>query len=81
MHVTNGQSSFLTLITYDRKTIPPVLVALGAAGKDHAGVIFVDNFTIAHHDVGGLVRAIIARWDETYDWDWPNRIDFLRAVP
>jgi hypothetical protein len=70
----------LTLITYDQKTIPPVLLAWGSTGVDHAGVIFVDNFTISQSDLGGLVRAILARWDETKDWDWINRIDYLRPA-
>ena len=71
----------LTLITYDRRTIPPLLLAWGASGETHAGVVFVDNATIAHNDIGGLVRAIIARWDEAKDWDWTNRVDFLRTAP
>jgi hypothetical protein len=71
----------LTLITYDQKTIPPLLLAWGTLGQDHAGVLFTDNFTIAQSDIGGLVRALIARWDETKDWDWTNRIDYLHPAP
>ncbi len=80
----------LTLITYDQKTIPPVLLEWGGYGqgqghgqgyKEHAGVIFVDNFTISQAniaDIGGLVSAIIGHWDRTRDWDWTSRIDYLR---
>jgi hypothetical protein len=70
----------LTLISYDQKTIPPILLNWGATGQDHAGVIFVDNFTIAQGDLGGLVRSIIQHWDETKDWEWMNRIDYLRPA-
>ena len=76
----SAKQAGLTLITYDQKTIPPVLLAWGATGQDHAGVIFVDNFRIAQNNLAGLVRAIIARWDETKDWDWLNRIDYLRPA-
>lgn len=71
----------LTLLTYDQKTIPPALLAWGSTGQDHAGVLFVDNFTIPPSDIGGLVRAITARWEQTKDWDWSNRIDYLRPSP
>ena len=43
----------LTLVTYDRKTIPPVLVEWGTAGLPHGGVVFVDNRTMASNDFGG----------------------------
>jgi hypothetical protein len=43
----------LTLVTYDRRTIPPLLKAWAEAGRDHGGVIFVDEKTISHADIGG----------------------------
>lgn len=67
-----------TLVTYDQKTIPPVLVEWGATGRRHGGVIFSDNFTIAQSDIGALVRALIAQWDRTNEWDWSDRVDYLR---
>ena len=45
-----------------------------------AGVLFVDERTIAPNDTGGLVLALIALWDQNHADDWTNRIDFLRAV-
>jgi hypothetical protein len=33
----------LTLVTYDQKTIPPLLAELYAEGESHGGVIFVDD--------------------------------------
>ena len=69
----------LTLVTYDRKTIPPVLVEWGAGGISHGGVIFVDNRTIASNDFGRLVRSLIYFWDSEQAADWSNRIGFLSA--
>ena len=69
----------LTLVTYDRKTIPPVLVEWGTAGTLHGGVLFVDNRTIASNDFGRLVRSLIYYWDSEQAADWSNRIGFLPA--
>lgn len=71
----------LTLVTYDRKTIPPLLVEWGNAGISHGGVVFVDNLTIASNDFGRLVRALIHYWDLEHAGDWTNRIGFLPAPP
>lgn len=71
----------LTLVTYDRKTIPPVLVEWGTSGTDHAGVVFVDNHTIASNDFGRLVRGLIYYWEQEHEGDWTNRIGFLLAPP
>ena len=37
----------LTLVTYDRRTIPPLLKVWGEEGRKHGGVIFVDEKTIS----------------------------------
>lgn len=68
----------LTLVTYDRKTIPPLLKAWAEAGRDHAGVVFVDQRTIATSDFGGLIRALQKLCAEAGDWDWTNRVCVLR---
>ena len=69
----------LTLVTYDRKTIPPVLVEWGATVIAHGGVVFVDNLTIASNDYGRLVRTLIYYWEQECTSDWTNRIGFLPA--
>ena len=69
----------LTLVTYDQKTIVPVLMQWGAAGTDHAGVVFIDDRTIANNNFGGLVRAFMALWDAHRADEWTNRVEFLRA--
>jgi hypothetical protein len=68
----------LTLVTYDRRTIPPLLKTWAEAGRTHGGVVFVDEKTISPADIGGLVWALTRLARETGNWDWTNRIYFLR---
>jgi hypothetical protein len=68
----------LTLVTYDRRTIPPLLKAWTEEGRRYAGVIFVDDKTIAPSNIGGLVLALAGLAREARNWDWTNRICFLR---
>jgi len=68
----------LTLVTYDRRTIPPLLKIWGEEERTHGGVVFVDEKTISPADIGGLVWALTALVRETGKWDWKNRIHFLR---
>jgi len=68
----------LTLVTYDRRTIPPLLKIWAEEERTHGGVVFVDEKTISPADIGGLVWALTALVRETGDWDWTNRIYFLR---
>jgi hypothetical protein len=67
-----------TLVTYDRRTIPPLLKTWAEEGRPHAGVIFVDEKTIGPADIGGLVRALTMLVKETRDWDWTDKVVFLR---
>src|ERR1700749_1983165 len=62
----------LTLVTYDRRTIPALLKAWAEQGLQHAGVIFVDEKTISPADIGGLVRALVTLAKETRRWDWTD---------
>jgi hypothetical protein len=68
----------LTLVTYDRRTIPPLLKDWAEEGQHHAGVIFIDEKTISPADIGGLVQSLGALVKEARDWDWTDRIFFLR---
>jgi hypothetical protein len=68
----------LTLVTYDRRTIPPLLKAWGEEGQKHGGVIFVDEKTIPPADVGALVQALSNFFRKAAKWEWTNRICFLR---
>ena len=68
----------LTLVTYDRRTIPPLLKVWAEEGRTHGGVIFVDEKTISPSDIGGLVRSLGELVREARNWNWANRICFLR---
>jgi hypothetical protein len=68
----------LTLVTYERRTIPPLLKTWAEEERPHGGVVFVDEKTISPADIGGLVWALTRLARETGNWDWPNRIYFLR---
>jgi hypothetical protein len=68
----------LTLVTYDQKTIPPLLSKMSSAGESHGGIIFVDDRTIFSSNFGMLTRALIFLWDQHNSEDWENRISFLK---
>ena len=68
----------LTLVTYDRRTIEPLLVSLAEQTRPHGGVIFVDERTIAANDFGGLVRALEELWNERGQQDWQNQVAYLQ---
>lgn len=67
-----------TLVTHDRRTIPPLLKAWAESGLEHGGVIFVDERTISPADIGGLVKALHELVLEACGGDWSNRIVFLK---
>lgn len=69
----------LTLVTYDRRTIPPLLKVWAEEGRSHGGVIFVDEKTISPANIGGLVRALISLAGEAGEMDWTNQVYFLRS--
>jgi len=68
----------LTLVTYDRRTIPPLLKNWAEEGRRHGGVIFIDEKTISPADTGGLVRALSELARANARWDWSDRVCFLR---
>lgn len=69
----------LTLVTYDRRTIPPLLKVWAEEERKHGGVIFVDEKTISPADTGGLVRALGELARTSARWDWSSRVCFLRC--
>lgn len=68
----------LTLVTYDLRTIPPLLVEWGKMNKNHAGIIFIDHKSIPSNNFGVLVRSLIWLFDQNYNLDWKNRLIFLQ---
>ncbi|HEV2962717.1 MAG TPA: hypothetical protein VG649_12890 [Candidatus Angelobacter sp.] len=85
-----GQSDFaclqeaarqgLTFVTYDLRTIPPVLKVWAEEGRSHSGVIFIDEKSIFPANIGGIVLALAKLVDEAGSWSWTNRVYFLGAV-
>jgi hypothetical protein len=69
----------LTLVTYDRRTIPLLLKTWAEEGRSHGGVIFVDEKNIPPCDVGRLLRALGNLWRKAAKWNWADRVCFLRA--
>ena len=67
----------LTLVTYDQKTIPPILVEVAMNGGHHSGVIFVDRNAINTSNIGGLVQALIAFHDLYHGQEWTDTVMFL----
>ena len=68
----------LTLVTYDRRTIPPLLKTWAEEGREHGGVIFIDEKTISPADIGGQVRALSNLIRTALKWNWTNRVCFLQ---
>jgi len=68
----------LTLVTYDRRTIPPLLKTWTEEGVQHLGVIFVDEKTISPNDIGGLVKGLSQIYLQLRECDWTDRVCFLR---
>jgi hypothetical protein len=67
------------LVTFDLRTIPPLLKEWAEEGRQHAGVILVDEGTIRSDDIGGLVRALRALVKQSGGESWTDRVVFLRA--
>jgi len=68
------------LTSYDRATLPGHLAERIAEGRDHAGVIFVDQERFPATRIGAMARAL-AKLLATYpaERDWINRIVTLTA--
>ena len=69
----------LTLVTYDQRTIVPLLKSWGEQDIEHGGVILVDARTLAASDIGGLVTALDSLWWSLGQLDWTNRVVYLTA--
>lgn len=67
----------LTLVTFDLRTIPPLLRGWAEQGIDHSGVVFIDHRTYRQNDIGGIAHALSELLDRRADDDWKNRCFFL----
>ena len=71
----------LVLVTYDLSTIRPLLKTWGEEGRSHAGVIFIDDKSIAGNDYGALVKAILQAWERLKSTNFTDGVLFLQAAP
>lgn len=56
--LTAAESEGRTLVTYDVRTIPPLLRRIAEMGGSHGGVILVSVKAFPPGDTRGLVRAL-----------------------
>ncbi|MFY9747586.1 MAG: DUF5615 family PIN-like protein [Acidobacteriaceae bacterium] len=70
----------LILVTYDCRTIPPLLQSWREQGRSHAGIIYVSQRTVSSDDIGSLVRSLAWVVREFGGSDWTDRQEFLRYV-
>jgi predicted nuclease of predicted toxin-antitoxin system len=68
----------LTLVTYDTQILSDLRFWFDQA-IPFAGLIFVDDASIAAGDFGALVRALIYLWDREHEAEWLSRLVFLPA--
>ena len=66
----------LVLITFDRRTMAMHAGDLTRCGGGHAGVILFRR-SVSQMDYGKQSRLIVEFWNETKDWDWSDRIEYL----
>jgi predicted nuclease of predicted toxin-antitoxin system len=67
----------VTLVTYDQRTIMPLLRVWAEQEIAHGGVIVIDERTIAQNNIGGLVRALAHLWEAEHQTDWTNQVVYL----
>ena len=68
----------LMLVTYDQRTIVPLVTQWTMEGRDHSGVAFLDDRSIVQEDIGGQVLAGMELWDNLGREQSTNRIVYLR---
>ena len=77
--LTAANEESLTLVTYDQKTILPILIQWGHKGVDHSGVFFLDDRSISSNMFGGIIRALAGLFDASHNEDWNNRVEFIKT--
>lgn len=69
-----------TLVTFDCRTIPELLRVWAETGRQHSGIILIDDRTIKQSDVGGLVRALRQHIQESGNEAWTDRVVFFKRA-
>ncbi len=70
-------ASGLTLVTYDQRTLVPLVKLLADHGLSHSGIVLIDERTVHPASIGDLVRALEQLWDRDRDLDWTDRVIYL----
>jgi predicted nuclease of predicted toxin-antitoxin system len=69
-----------TLVTYDCKSFPDLIVEWAESRRSHGGVILADDHTIRQQDYGGQIRALRALVAQYGDEPWVDRVMYLRPA-
>lgn len=77
MFLPEASKEGLAFVSYDQKTIRPLLKSWAEAGTDHAGFVFVDEKTIAPQNFGRLVKSLCDLWRSEKRASWENRVVYL----
>jgi len=67
----------LTLVTYDQRTILPVISLWGVEGRSHGGLIMISERTIRSNGFGALVRNLLMLWELRGNEDWTDQMLYL----
>src|SRR5688500_11055364 len=68
-----------TLVTYDCKSFPDLVIEWTESGRSHGGVILVDEHTIRQQDYGGQIRALRALVAQYGHESWIEQSDVPAA--
>jgi hypothetical protein len=69
----------LSLVTYDQRTIAPLVTHWLSEGRNHVGIIFIDVKRIPQEDTGSKVRALLGLWEKAKSLDWTNTVGYLKT--
>jgi hypothetical protein len=75
--VAEASEQGLIYVTFDLRTIRPMVRAWAEEGRSHAGIVFVDEKTILPSDFGRLIRALADLAKRTEQFEWRGREVFL----
>ena len=75
--LSEAASQGLTLVTFDVRTIPPLLQKWAEQSIDHGGVIFVGRGSYLQNDIGGIAQGLAEVYRRNGKLDWTNRYVFL----
>jgi hypothetical protein len=77
--LTAAAEDTLALVTFDLSTIVPILRVWVEEGRSHAGVIFIDDKSIANDNFGSLIKAVLQAWRRLREVDFTDGVRFLRS--